>query len=42
MTSQPGKQTTTIHLLPIISRIEGNQTMKVGQVIEYNKVNIFL
>ena len=42
MTSQPGQQTITIHILPNISRIKGNQTMKVGQLIEYNKKNILL
>ena len=24
-----------------MSRIKGNQTMKFGQLIEYNKINIF-
>ena len=28
--------------MPKISRNKGNQTMKFGQVIEYNKINIFL
>ena len=32
----------TIHILPNISRSKGNQTMKFGQLIEYNKRNIFL
>ena len=40
MTSQPGKQTTAIHILPNISRSRGNQTMKFGQLIEYNMRNI--
>ena len=31
MTSQPGKQTITIHILPNISRSTDNQTMKFGQ-----------
>ena len=31
----------TIHILPNISRSKGNQTIKFGQVIEYNKRNIF-
>ena len=31
-----------IHILPNISRSKGNQTLKFGQVIEYNKRNIFL
>ena len=42
MTSQPGLQTIAIHILPNISQSKGNQTMKVGQLIEYNKINFFL
>ena len=42
MASQPGKQTITIHILRNISRAKGNQTMKFGQLIEYNQSNIFL
>ena len=41
MTSQPGEQTITIHILSNISQSKGNQTMKFGLVIEYNKGNIF-
>ena len=40
--SQDGKQTITMHILPDISRSKGNQTMKFGQLIEYNIRNIFL
>ena len=40
MTSQLGKQTNAIHILPSISRIKGNQTMKFGHVTEYNMRNI--
>ena len=29
-------------MLPNISRSDGNQTMKFGQVIEYNMRNIFV
>ena len=36
MTSQPGKETTAIHLLPNILRRKGNQTMKFGQLVEHN------
>ena len=36
MTSQPGLQTMPVHILPNISQIKDNQTMKVGQIIEYN------
>ena len=42
MTSQPGSQIILIHILPNISRRKGNQTMKCGQLIEYNMRNIFL
>ena len=42
MTSQPGLQAIAIHVFPTISRSKGNQTMKFGQLIEYNKRNIFL
>ena len=42
MTSQPGKQTVAIYILPNISRSQGNQAMKFGQLIEYDKRNIFL
>ena len=41
MTSQPGLQTIAIHILPNISQSKDNQTMKFGQLIEYNR-NIFL
>ena len=42
MTSQPGLQTIAIHILSNISQSKGNQTMKFGQLIEYNKRNVFL
>ena len=42
MTSQTGEQAIAIHILPNISRIKDNQTMKFGQLIEYIKKNIFL
>ena len=42
MTSQSGLQTMAINILPNISKSKGNQTMKFGQLIEYNKINIFL
>ena len=32
----------TIHILFNISRSKGNQTVKIGQLIEYNVSNIFL
>ena len=34
-------QSITIHILPNISRIKGNQTMKFGRLIEYNKIFYF-
>ena len=42
MTSQPGKQAIAMQILPNISRRQGNQTMKFGQLIVYNMKNIFL
>ena len=42
MTSQPGLQTIAIHILPNISQSKGNETMKFGQLIEYDKRNTFL
>ena len=42
MMSQPGLQAIAIYILPNISQSKGNQTMKFGQLIEYNKRNIFL
>ena len=42
MTSQLGKQTLVIHILPYISRITENQTMKFDQLIEYNIRSIFV
>ena len=42
MASEPGLQRTVIHILPNISQSKSNQTMKFGQLIEYNKENIFL
>ena len=42
MTSQSGLQTIVIHILPNISQRKDNQSMKIGQLIEYNKWNIFI
>ena len=42
MSSQPGLKTIAIYILPNISQTKGNQRMKFGQLIEYNKRNIFL
>ena len=41
MTSQPGEQTIAIHILPNISRSKVKQTVKFGQLIEYNKEIFF-
>ena len=41
MTPQPGLRAIAIHILPNISQSKGNQTMKFGQLIQYNKRNIF-
>ena len=42
MASQPGKQTTVIHILPNISISKDNNAIKFGQLIVYNRRNIFL
>ena len=42
MTSQPGFETIAIYILPNIAQSKGNKTMKLDQLIEYNKRNIFL
>ena len=42
MTSQPGKQIIAMQILHNISRSKGNQTMKFGELTEYNLRNIFL
>ena len=42
MTSQPGSQTIVIYILPNISRSKCNQTMKFGQLVDYDMRNIFL
>ena len=42
MTSDPDQQIIVIHILPDISRSKGNQTMKYGQLIDYDVRNIFL
>ena len=41
MMSQTGLQTIAIHILTNISESKGNQSMKFGQLREYNKRNIF-
>ena len=41
MTSQPGQQTITIHILLSISESIGNQKMKLVQLIECNKKKFF-
>ena len=42
MTSQSGLQTIAIHILPNIPQSKSNQTMQLGQLIEYNKITSFL
>ena len=39
MTLKPGKQIIAVHILPNISRTKDNETMKFGQLIEYNMRN---
>ena len=36
------KQTIAIHVMPYISRSKNNQTMKFGQLTEYDMKKIFL
>ena len=36
-----GQQIITIHVLPNVSKIKGNQAMKFGHLIEYNVRNTF-
>ena len=40
--SQLGKQSIAVNILPNISAHKGNQTIKFGQLIEYNIEIIFL
>ena len=40
--SQAGQQIITVHILPNISRSEGNHVIKFGQLIEYNMRTSFL
>ena len=42
MKSQPRKQTIVIHILSNISKSKDNQTMKFGQLLDYNMKNNFL
>ena len=42
MTSQLGKQTIAMHILSNIFRTIGNQTIKFGQLLDYNIRNIVL
>ena len=42
MTAQPGLSTIAIQILPNTSQSKGNKTMKFGQLLEYNKRNIYL
>ena len=42
MMSQPGYQTIAIHILPNISGSKSNQTMKLGQLLDYNERKHFL
>ena len=42
MTSHTEQQINSIHILLNISRSKDNETMKFGQIKEYNTRNIFL
>ena len=41
VTSQPGLQTVTILILPNISQSKASQTMKFGQLTQYNRISVF-
>ena len=41
MTPQAGQKMITIYLLSNISKCKGNQTIKIGQLIEYNLTKFF-
>ena len=41
MTSPPGLQAIAIHILPNISQRNGNQTLRIGQLIEYKKRKLY-
>ena len=41
VTSQAGQKIIAIHIRPNITRSKDNQTMKLGQSVEYNVRNIF-
>ena len=42
MTTRPGEQIIAVNILSNIPRSKGDETMKFGQLIEYNMRNIFL
>ena len=42
MTSQPGLRFQTIAILPNISQSKGKQKTKFGQLMDYDKKNVFL
>ena len=42
MNSQPGRQKIAVNILPDISKIKGNETMRFCRFIEYNMNIIFL
>ena len=42
MTSQPGKQTITVHILHNIWKSKGDKTMTFGHIVDCNVRNNFL
>ena len=42
MTSQPGKQTIAMHILPNILRSRGKQIIKFGQLVDITWETFFL
>ena len=41
MMSQSGQQAIIVHIFPNILQSKGKQTLKIGQLIQYNKKHIF-
>ena len=41
MMSQSGQQAIIVHIFPNILQSKGKQTLKIGQLIQYNKKHLF-
>ena len=42
ITTQPSRKTMAVHVLPNVSKSKDNETIKCGQLIEYNMRNTFV